>query len=288
MPALRPRASLQAVIDRNTLRKIHQPSFHNYKRGSRSLERAAPRARSTASVQGMAGAWIYVAWFKQKKPLMGSVEGVSGRASSVAAVDISWRSIDHWNPRPPCVTWREPTTKSAVPLSTGTASAGTDSGSCWRSASMHSTVVYLATAKPSSTALDSPRPSALCRACTCTAYSSDASLQAMALVAADPGDSSSTMSSSTSRPAARVAAKSRSVSGRIFGASSNAGTTTLTALAMCVQVPRRTLRILRSAGNGLFHTSPGVLPGDLTPRPSPAFGAEPLQHTHTRKGRHGF
>merc|ERR1719460_1219746 len=107
---------------------------------------------------------IYLALFKvsfvvQKKPLIGSVEPAIGHASRVAPQLIKRLKKFHSKPTPPPFVYREPTENSALPSRTGDATAGTLSGSCWRSASMHSMVGLAAFSKPKSTALLRPRHS---------------------------------------------------------------------------------------------------------------------------------
>ena len=121
----------------------------------------------------------------------------------------------------PPPTWREPTEKSAAPSSTGAATAGTDSGSCCRSASITSTTACRAIPMPSTTADERPEPSWRRRTCARTAYPSFCSAATAASVSTVPcPESSSTSSSSASSFAARSALKSRVVSGFTLSASS--------------------------------------------------------------------
>mmetsp|Transcript_36927 Transcript_36927/g.109867 ORF Transcript_36927/g.109867 Transcript_36927/m.109867 type:complete len:241 (-) Transcript_36927:24-746(-) len=163
---------------------------------------------------------------RQKKPDMGSDEPDRGTARRVAPWEMARRKSDHSKPTPPPPTLRDPTAKSASPSRTGLATAGTASGSCCKSASMHKTTGAAAAPKPFSTADASPRPSPRLRARSCTSNPSAASAATAAAVAAEPGDSSSATMSSARTHALRVAANRRRVRGSMLGASSNAGTTT--------------------------------------------------------------
>mmetsp|Transcript_6528 Transcript_6528/g.19841 ORF Transcript_6528/g.19841 Transcript_6528/m.19841 type:complete len:209 (-) Transcript_6528:56-682(-) len=153
---------------------------------------------------------------RQKKPDMGSVDEESGAARSVAPLETTVRRSDHSKPTPPSATFREPTAKSASPERTGRATEGMASGSCWRSASMQRRVSCLAKLKPRSTALLSPRPSALLLTCIRTAKPSLASSSTMRTDSAVAADSSSAKSTSTSSSASFAAANSRLVSSAKF------------------------------------------------------------------------
>mmetsp|Transcript_16202 Transcript_16202/g.49011 ORF Transcript_16202/g.49011 Transcript_16202/m.49011 type:complete len:209 (+) Transcript_16202:312-938(+) len=167
-----------------------------------------------------------VAFSTQKKPDIGSVDLASGHASNVAPFEMTRRRSDHSKPTPPWSTLREPMANWASPRSTGATTAGTDSGSCCRSASMHASTSNLPSEKPSTTALLRPRPSPLRRTCMCTGYPSfSRNAFTTASLAAVPADSSSAKRSSTSSAAFRVAANNRRVSSAKFSVSLYVGTT---------------------------------------------------------------
>mmetsp|Transcript_27202 Transcript_27202/g.43179 ORF Transcript_27202/g.43179 Transcript_27202/m.43179 type:complete len:216 (-) Transcript_27202:78-725(-) len=166
----------------------------------------------------------------QKNPDIGSVEPLRGHASNVAPALMTLR----WKAQaatPPPGTFRDPTLNSAFFVRTGSATAGTDSGSCCRSASIQSIVSYFAFEKPSNTAELNPLPTDLSRTCMRTGYL-DFKSSTIPIVASVPLLSSSNIRSSASNPALAVALNKRVHSSSMFSYSSYVGTITESCLVM--------------------------------------------------------
>mmetsp|Transcript_28941 Transcript_28941/g.70557 ORF Transcript_28941/g.70557 Transcript_28941/m.70557 type:complete len:274 (+) Transcript_28941:286-1107(+) len=160
----------------------------------------------------------------QKNPDIGSVEPLNGHANAVAPALMILRCRAHAATPPPS-TFLEPTLNSTWPVKTGCATAGTLSGSCCRSASMHKIVSYLALENPRRTAELSPLPSDLLRTWIRIGYVFFRS-STILMVSAVPLLSSSTTSSSAFKFALFNALNNRVHNSLMFSYSLYVGTIT--------------------------------------------------------------
>mmetsp|Transcript_57756 Transcript_57756/g.118187 ORF Transcript_57756/g.118187 Transcript_57756/m.118187 type:complete len:269 (-) Transcript_57756:30-836(-) len=163
-----------------------------------------------------------------KKPLIGSLRGVRGRARRRAPLLMITRyhgqSLSTAKPSPYLV----PRTKSLLSCN-ALSMRGAFSGGCWRSPSMHTSAEPLPSSKPRITAELSPRSSV--RTITRTLYPSSASFATVSTVPSRELSSTKRSSVVFSMSWSFSALNSRSVSGRTLGFSLYAGTTTVDVIA---------------------------------------------------------